>query len=227
MSAECAAASATPSALVSWAFVRKTGNPLRSACSCINKLFIDIGPSTFNCFSFKSKQDSMAFKMSCVWKQIDSNAARTIWFLVVNAVSPQIILSKKLSEPFSIGFVYNFVAIKLPFRITFPWWCVKTVDRRYKVNVARWKNTWRQRFWSLMRLQQAQSIAQPLQRSATNGNRSFQCINSWLIFSHFVCHCRDQSLPWNHFLFASVCHQEACISICHFRLTLFKTHLPN
>lgn len=94
MSRECAATSATPSAVVSKIFVRTNGKrnfkffrpneqnttlhtkyyirnlhtdkPLRSACNCISKLFAATGPSTLSFRSFVPILDSMAIKTSFV-----------------------------------------------------------------------------------------------------------------------------------------------------------------
>lgn len=56
----------------------QTGEPLRSACNCISKLFNETGPSTFNFRSFEPIAVSIASKISWIWKQIDSKAARMI-----------------------------------------------------------------------------------------------------------------------------------------------------
>lgn len=69
--------------------------PVKSACNCINKLLIVNGPSALIFIICTAQSSSIACKMSLVWKQMASNAARMMWLFVVKAVNPQIILKEK------------------------------------------------------------------------------------------------------------------------------------
>lgn len=44
-----------------------TGKPLRSACNCISRLFVDMDPSTLSFFNRIPKLNSIASKTSLVW----------------------------------------------------------------------------------------------------------------------------------------------------------------